>query len=623
MDFVFDEKNRELIRDGKANLLPLQEARVLGALLSSPGVTVSKQKLASLLWPEEQYGDFDRAINNIVSKLRRALGEGGRDSRCIQTVPKGGYRLFCTVRIETPEPDAPSPVHQPAAEEPLPLPVAISQRGVWLRWRVVFTACIVLLVGGALYLFHERFRRPRPVVVTTFGILPIEVSGKATPGTGEALRGELADAIAQVPNVQVRAAHSLTPEMAHNDVALRQAAHQFSLDMLLVGSLAMHENTYELNLELVRGSDGAHLRSFHFGGPDAGLPAAPAEIEKALFSLIVRPGSLSSSSQSAQGSTANLDAYGLYFQACQALAERTKPSVKSAIDLFKQAIQLDSQFAKAYSGLAESYLVLADFDSGPEVGNYFEEARTAANESIRLNPLDAQAHSVLGMLLLQHDWKLTEAETELRAAIHLNSGLAANHMRLAILLADRKDFTDAATEIELAHQLDPMWPVVYGTGLYVDIMGRRYASAIHDGQQLVAMRPDWSRAHQHYGWALWYSGKHAEAIQEWRQAAVLDNDAERQHLEDTGLKLLNEQGVRAYAHFKFTALGQHATDSDFVPAEWHAFAGDRVETLAALVSMVNHHDPESLKIPINPAYDFLRSDPQFAALLRRIATSVP
>lgn len=592
---------------------------MLEALLLASGSTVLKQDLVQTLWPGESHGDFERGVNNVVSKLRRLLDDDSRAGRIIQTIPKAGYRLQCPLEVIDENPQAsesPTLLEQPPVPAIAPPSPAPSRR-VW----PIASLCLlaVLAAGSALWLRHPA-AQPAPSVISV-GILPLKVAGDANSLTDETLRGELADAIVQIPNVQVRAAHSLTAEMAQSDAALQKAAQQLSIDLLLVGSLETTANRYELNLELIRGKDAAHIHSFHYAGPRLGLPDAPRQLEAALYSELLHTVPAAISPQSAQGSTQSSDAYNLEFEAAQALNERNAESLRRAIELDRKAIALDPSFAKAYAGLAESELVSADLGAGGSVQALFEQAHTDAQKAIALDAASAQAHSVLGLILYQHDWNFVGGEKELRTAIALNPGLAANHMRLAVLLTDQKNFSAAAAEVSLARQLDPNWPIVYGTAMYVHIMSRQYDSAISDAQTLVAMRPAWGRAHNHLGWAYWYSGKHKEAIDEWRQAAELDHDSARVQLEEKGLKVLDQEGVRAYAELKIAALGRAGASGDYVPSEWFAYAGDRENTLAALAEMVGSHDPESLKIQVNPAYDFLRNDPRYQSLVARIGQS--
>src|SRR5271157_2240255 len=92
-EFIFDPHNRELLYKGRSYPLPDQDARLLGAFLAQPNQAISREQLARLLWPEGENVDFDRAINNVISRLRRLLNDDARDPRFIRTVPKLGYRF--------------------------------------------------------------------------------------------------------------------------------------------------------------------------------------------------------------------------------------------------------------------------------------------------------------------------------------------------------------------------------------------------------------------------------------------------------------------------------------------------------------------------------------------------
>lgn len=620
----FDSETRELLRDGQALSLNTQEAALLEALLQRNGRVLSKTEIAALLWPDSQYGEFDLAINNIVSKLRKALGEDGRETRCIKTVPKAGYRIACQVASEEPAaalvPDEASAPAEATALQPSfvypPATVALRPKHRLRPFLSGLIASLLLLsmATGGFLVYRHRQQASGPSA-KVLGILPFTIIGaEESPLTGETLRGEIADSIAEIPGVQVRAAHSLTLDMGKNDSSLRDAAQRLSLDLVLTGTLRLTTDSFECDLELIRGSDSSHLRSFHYEGPRMGLSTVPDQIESSLFTALSSKSDKQQAHYAGLGSTQETRAYDLAFQATEALMERSASSVARASGLYRQAIEQDAQYAKAYSGLAESEVVAADLGAGLEEREHFEAARSAALQALTLNPDNAQAHSVLGLVYLQRDWQFDKAEQELRTALRLNPGLATNHTRLAILLTDRGNFKEAEHEVDLAHTLDPYWPVVYGMGVYVHVMERKYPQAIADGKAIVAMRPDWERAHSQLGWAYWYAGQHSDAIHEWIKAATLAHDTKLAAWETQGLGILEKQGVQAYSLAKYHDFSAEGAHGDFVPAEWAAFAGNATLTLDALTQMLNRHDPEFLKIAYNPAYDFLRDTPGFRQL---------
>jgi len=124
--------------------------------------------------------------------------------------------------------------------------------------------------------------------------------------------------------------------------------------------------------------------------------------------------------------------------------------------------------------------------------------------------------------------------------------------------------------------------------------------------------------------SLWDQGNYSKAISEWREAAVLEKDADRIQLEDAGAKALRSGGVTAYARLRLHAIadrkGISYEEQDFVPAEWHAYAGEWDLTLAELSRSVTSHSPSALQISTNPAYKPLHDDPRFMSLIKRIGT---
>lgn len=633
---VYDPGSRELRFADARVVVPHQESKVLTALLERAGAVVSKTQLADLLWPNERYGEFDRAIHNLISKLRRLHPEA---AQWIETVPKAGYKLRIAVEVE----EASAPTANPASVDttaivdatandaiasdatpridatatpridsavPVSESVAKPRRSRRRAFAVIAAAGTATAI--ALWLVLARSSTPAPAATdptTMVGVLPFTGSGGEL-GESDALRDQVADALAGIPGAEVRASHSLTRQMSETPEQLQRAAQQLRLHLLIAGTLEVRDQDYALSLELIR-ADGTHLSSLHYRGHRAGLGALPERVAIDVRPFLRRP--TSGEPQHSVGSTPNQTAYDLAFRARAVLSQRGKADVEQAIALYKNAVAVDPNFARAWSGLAESHLVLANFGETGTGAQDFEAARSAANQALVLDPGNAQAHSTLGLLLLQHDCQLEQAEQQLRLAISSNPGFATHHIRMAVLLTDEGRFAEAQREIDLARDSDPDWPVVNGTAMYVHLMARDYEAAIADAEALVRARPDWSRGYQHLGWALWYAGRHAPAVDAWHRAAVLDKDDATAALHLAAGQRLAQHGVRAYAEYRIAA--RLPSEDDFVSAEWYAFAGDIAHTLDELEKLVATRSPESLKIPWNPAYDFVRTEPRYKQLV--------
>jgi hypothetical protein len=134
--------------------------------------------------------------------------------------------------------------------------------------------------------------------------------------------------------------------------------------------------------------------------------------------------------------------------------------------------------------------------------------------------------------------------------------------------------------------------------------------------------PDWSLAHEQIAINLWTEGKYLQAIAEWRQAAVLEKMPDRVRLEDQGAEAFRSGGVAAYARLRLHAIatrkGISHEEEDFVPAEWHAYAGDWDQVLTELDRMVARRSRAALLIAVNPAYAPLHRDSRYLQILKRI-----
>lgn len=645
-DLEFDSQSGELIRNGRKLRVSEQAARILTILLERAGTVVSRDELRDLLWPEREFVGYDHSINNAISQLRTALRDDSRTPCLIETIPKRGYRFLEEVRTATP-PAAelvPQPIPangseiekekddaweskiQVAASEPRPRP-RIRMPGV--LWGVrpaakfVLAAVAVLVVVAAGLVFAGYSRRSSSASSYIYmGIAPFEVSGGGAEELANSFRVDLIDSLAQLPVVRVRASHSLN-NIKQDDAAIRSKAQALGLDTLLFGKFTFEGNQCTLQFELIRGRDASHLASFRYSGTKDALGTIRDRVQRDIFTRLELA---SNANRPAPGSTANPRAYEAYLWGRYYLTQWRDESLARAIKEFQSAIDEDPGFSKAYAGMASAYMIMADHAAASPEESYSKAGQLAA-KTVQIDPSLAEGHSMVGYIALHKDWNFPLAEKELRQAIELDSGQAVYHLWLAQLLTLQGRFDESLQEVDLAHAADPFWPPVYMTEIYASYAARQHPRAMKSAQKLIELMPDWPLAHNQRGWLLWYSGRHLEAIAEWRQMAVMEKDVARVELEDRGLEAYRRGGVHAYAQLRLAAIKSHPNWAhaltDFVPAEWYVFAGEKEKAFKALEELINRRDAAALQLAVNPAYYDLYSDPRFQTLLSRIGAKLP
>ena len=674
--FTFDAAAGVLKRNDHYLRVPPQTLVLLTALLQHAGAVVTREYLRQLLWPDGEFIDHDHAINRAVNFLRTVLRDNPKKPHFIETLPKRGYRFIGEVSClpsEAPQ----SAVMAPNSALSAAATVAESEMGgpgaiEWARgpfgdilaplsgdfvasetasphselmfleetyasphrnrlfagmMASIQRAPGVYLLGVGMFavlafaLILSKHNKPFSSDGLTLGIVPFETHGAQAEQMEQSFRLDLSETLSQLPALQVHASHSLG-NLKKDDAGLKAIAKSLNLDLLLLGWFTVEEDHCLLRLELVRGRDAAHLASFQYTGSLQEMAAFRDKAQRDIFSGLQLTGG---SAPPIAGTTQNQEAYLDYLQARGLASLGTAAGQNSAIAHYQSAITLDPAFARAYAGMAITYLSMAGAADRAEKMN---QAKLLAEKAERINPLVAEAHTVLGVIAIRDEWNAARGEAELRRALELDPNNAANHAYLAELLADEGHADEALHQVDVARTSDPLWPYINAIDTFVSGAAHQYDRGVDAARRNVAMAPNSSRAHDQLAWSLFDAGRYEESIAEWRATAVIDKDKARVALEDRGLAEFRRGGATAYAAVRVSAIEEHpeATTShphDFVPEEWYAFVGDRDHAIAALQQTIDRHDPSALDLAVNPMLDNLHRDPRFLSLLSRVGLSLP
>jgi len=635
--FVFDPESGELAHNGVRVRLGKQTADILAVLILNAGSLVTRQRLRELLWPGGELVNHEKIINNGISRLRYIFKDDPLVPTFIERVPKRGYRWIMPVeRIgrAVASPSAPSnSVAQPERQDELPLleslPLHIEATAGesaenppaprQYRLRFAAAAAILLAAGGAGWILS----RPRPVAVPaptpqtiSIAVAPLDASGPGAAELAESFRLDLTDALAQLPQVQVRSAHSVN-QLRLTDASLPAYSSKLGLDVILFGTFKRSVHGCSLQLELVRVRDSVHLATFRYTGSIDQLGTIRDSIQRDTFAKLRLSGN---GDRPPVGSTSDPEAYQAYLEARYQFSQQSAESLRLAVKQYNLAIERDRRFAKAYVGLSQTYLILFSHNLIPP-REAFAKASDAVTQAQRLGDSSAEVHSILGYIRFYRDWDLAAGIEEERQAIRLEPHQPIYRQWLAILLCDERRFPEALNEIALAEADDPYWPSLYVTDAYISSNAQDAARMLAAARKLKELLPDSPIGYDTMANALWYSGHQIEGIAEWRRMAVLEHDSERVAMEDRGLAAYREHGVQGYAKVRLAEFANSQEiklhPNDFDPEEWYMTAGDTQRALDALRQRANAHDPAFLEEATTPFFNGIRNDPEFIALLQK------
>ena len=478
----------------------------------------------------------------------------------------------------------------------------------------VFAALLVIVVTAAV-VYYIGFKTKQSV-----GVLQISCDGlpAGVPCQGPEIRQQLIDHFS-------KRGYIVEPvdELRSNLIAAGSAksiGRQFGVEVVLSGNIVERGGSLVLKTRLESTSDGKLLADNQYAFPSQTIPIV-AELS---LRLAFNPESAATEEDKktyamlAATEKTNSKALQFYMRGLQYWNRRDKDNILKAINNFNAAIEQDREFARAYAGLAECYVVMPTVAfASMNTEEAMAKATAAAKKALEIDPNLAEAYASLGVVQLRYNWDWAAAEQNFKQAIALAPDLASPHFWYSNLLAYTGRLPESLVESDRAKQLEPFSP------LYVTNLGKwYYRSRLYDRtieyfQDVLSEAPDSSSAM--YMLALAYIQKHRydEAIKlmeklsttnKWYAAALLGYSYAKVGRVDDARRILSE-------------MEEHSK-TEHLPAQERAIVyiglGDNDNAFRWLNESVNERFGSIVGLTSDPFFDVLKSDPRFADLARKI-----
>ncbi|MEZ4587977.1 MAG: hypothetical protein R2909_16490 [Gemmatimonadales bacterium] len=318
--------------------------------------------------------------------------------------------------------------------------------------------------------------------------------------------------------------------------------------------------------------------------------------------------------------TANGAAHDLYLKGRFFWNLRSRAGITRAIDLFRQAITLDSTYPAAHAGLADAYAVAAFYDYLLPA-TAFPEARRAAERALALDPSAGEPHATLAYVLMYHDWRYREAEREFQTAIRLRPGYSVAHQWYANLLTVLGRYDEADAQWQRARELEPLSLIQIAAPGWMAYYQRDYRRMAALERDVLARDSTFVLGHYWLGLALEQLGEHQAAIAALEGARALSGEGA---LALTGLAHARAVGGdRNGALAIVRALERQAEAGEHLPsfevATAYAGLGDADRAIRWLERAYQERSHSMPFLPTDPRFDSLRDDPRFQRLMTRVA----
>ncbi|MEK7832819.1 MAG: protein kinase, partial [Acidobacteriota bacterium] len=219
--------------------------------------------------------------------------------------------------------------------------------------------------------------------------------------------------------------------------------------------------------------------------------------------------------------TDNTAAYHLYLKGRYYVGKRTPEWIRKGVEHFQQAIDLDPNYALAYSGLAEAYGFLASSTGGQPPRDAYPLAKAAAMKALELDDSLGEAHCSLGFFRLFYDWDFPAAEAEFKRAIELSPNFANAYDGYGFYLKAVGQYEAAEAACKRAQELEPLSLFMTLSLGWVYYFARRWDEALAQSRKVLEMDPNFGFAYWHRGVVFIQQQNFTEAINAFRKALNL------------------------------------------------------------------------------------------------------
>jgi TolB-like protein/DNA-binding winged helix-turn-helix (wHTH) protein/Flp pilus assembly protein TadD len=624
--FEVDLRAGELRKHGVRLRLQEQPFQVLTMLLERPGEIVTREELRNRLWTAETFVDFDHGVNKAVNRIRDALGDSATSPRFVETVARRGYRFIADVGVVEG-----APIDRPEArtrdlvrvEDELFAPVAAPSSPGRLRWWApwMIAGVALALVSLAIGVWTLQSKAPQPGLIRSLAVLPLEnLSGDASQEYfADGMTDELIATLGHISALRVISRTSVMPYKRARK-PLPQIARELNVDAVIEGTVLRSGGQVRITAQLIEAPADKHLWSETYDGDLRDTLTLQNKVALAIAEQIRINLNPQEQATLKHRKVVDPQAYEAYLKGRYFWNKRTGNDFQRALEYFSQAIERDPDYAQAYSGLADTYALLGDWEYGVLApGEAFPRAKAAAIKALQLDNTLGEAHTSLAFCLDSFDWDFQSADREFRRGIELNPGYATAHHWYAWHLSLLGRNNDAIAELKKAQDLDPLSLIIKADLAELLLIAHFTDESIQQSRETIEMDMNFPLAHNQLAVAYLQGQRYGEAISELQKAVQLSAGSPTctaNLARAYAVSGRRNEAVRLLSDLK-KPRGSYSNASEI--AVVYAALGDQDQAMAWLEK--GYHERFNPSVLLRPGFDPLRTDPRFKDLERRVGLS--
>lgn len=628
--YEFDEFRvdvaKRLLTKGDGEQIPLTP-KVFDTLLylvRSGGKVIEKDELMREIWADTIVEENN--LNKNISILRRVFGEKPGEQRFIVTIAGHGYRFIPEVRpivnfglgiADSKTEETVSENESEKTENPFAKGEAQrtkDKNSIRNRnWLAVFAVLSVFALGTTGFYLWRGNEKSVDAPIKTVAVLPFKPL--VVENRNETLEFGLADTlISKLSGSEEIVVRPLSAIRRYNSVEQDSlsAGRELAVESVLDGTIQNWGNRIRISVKLLRTSDGKQLWAGQFDEKFTDIFAVQDSIsEKVAAALKIRLGR-----NEKKHSTENVEAYQLYMKGRYYIAKLTPSDIRTSIPFFQQAIDIDPQYALAYTGLAQAYGVLGISGELP-TAEAFPKARAAEQKALEIDDTLGEAHIALCMETFWYGWDWQAADKECRRAVEIDPNNAEFHGHYAMVLSSTGRHAEALAEAKRSREMYPLDLIQNALeGQYLLHSGR-VDEALNSLRKTMELEPNFWMPHLYAASAYIEKGMYTEAIAESRKELELTGG----NVIPFGTYALAKSGRRDEARAALKELLKLSATKHVPPyniALIYNALDEQDNALKWLEKGYELRDPNMTFLKVEPKWNNLRAEPRFIDLMQRM-----
>jgi serine/threonine protein kinase/tetratricopeptide (TPR) repeat protein len=463
--------------------------------------------------------------------------------------------------------------------------------------------------------------RPQRVskIIDSLAVLPFENASRDPEHEylSDGIAGSLINILATVPKLRV-IAQSTVFRYKGRRIDPQVVGRELNVRAVLTGRIMQSGGSLRIGTELVDVATGSQLWGAQYDRKPGDIFAVQDEISNEMSGKLRLKLTRAEKKRLTKHQTDDAEAYRLYLKGRHHWNQWTEDGFYKAIEYFQQAVEKDPGYALAYTGLADSYVLLG-WNSYLPPKDAFPKGKMAAMQALRLDPDLGEAHTPLAAVLWLQDWQWPEAQMEFERSLALNPAHpTANHWYAEYLMIIGRH-TEAIERMKKSQELDPLSLIISVAIGWAFYMARRYDEALEQLRRTVELDPNYPVTYWILGLLLRKMGRYQLAIAEGEQGVKLSggsplmNAALAQTFATAGRK---ENAIQILDHL--TNLTKQKYVAPYFFAGIHIGLGEDERAIEYLEKSYEEHSHWLIYLHLDPSMDSLRSNPRFQDLQRRV-----